>query len=161
MYETSDCWSTDLLNFDFLGVELISQSHFAQAFSRKIFLLLYSITWSNFIVWLPLLLEIIGSMFIVIVSYPLCDVINCEIYLSFLINPFSYILPKIQSKIWNILRKVLSRWNEKHFSLLLKDIQLSEIVSNLKVHLYIKFKSGNGARIKVTQEVIVKSTACI
>ena len=102
MYKTSDCWSTDMLNFDFLGLELISQSHFAHAFSRKLFLLLYSITWSNFIVWLLLLLEIIGSMFIVIVSYPLCAVINCEIYLSVLINPFSYIWPKIQKNAFKV-----------------------------------------------------------
>ena len=32
---------------------------------EEIFLLLYSINWSNFIVWLPLLREILGNMWIV------------------------------------------------------------------------------------------------
>ena len=41
------------------------------------------------IVLLPLFIEIFGNMFIVIVFYPVCDVINFEIYLSFLIKPFS------------------------------------------------------------------------
>ena len=35
-------------------------------FWRKIFLLLYSINWLNFIVWLPLLCEILGNMCIII-----------------------------------------------------------------------------------------------
>ena len=39
---------------------------------------------------LPLLLEMLGNMCIVIIFYPVCDFINFKIYLSFLINPFSY-----------------------------------------------------------------------
>ena len=45
----------------------------------------------NFIVWLPLLLEIFGNMCIVIIWYPVCDIINFEIKHSFLIKPFFYI----------------------------------------------------------------------
>ena len=37
-------------------------------FLRKIFLVLYSISWPNFIVWLPLLLEILGNMGILIIK---------------------------------------------------------------------------------------------
>ena len=44
------------------GLELVSLSHFLHCFSRKIFLLVYSITWPNSIVWLPLLLEILYYM---------------------------------------------------------------------------------------------------
>ena len=47
-------------------------------FSR-IFLMLYSIYWPNFIVYLPLLLEILGNMRIVIICSPICDAINLEI----------------------------------------------------------------------------------
>ena len=36
------------------GLELVSLPHFLHDFQRKIFLLLYSITWPNFNVWLPL-----------------------------------------------------------------------------------------------------------
>ena len=36
------------------GLELVSLPHFLHDFQRKIFLLLYSIAWPNFNVWLPL-----------------------------------------------------------------------------------------------------------
>ena len=49
------------------GLELVSLSHFLHDVQRKIFTLLYSRTWPNFIVWLPLLLEILGHTCIVIV----------------------------------------------------------------------------------------------
>ena len=41
--------------------------HFLYDFWRKMFLWLYSITWPDFNVWLPLLLEILGNMYHVIV----------------------------------------------------------------------------------------------
>ena len=40
--------------------------------------------WPIFIVWLSLLLEILGNMYIVIISCPVCDVINFEISHNFL-----------------------------------------------------------------------------
>ena len=58
-------------------------------FSRKIFLTLYFINWTNFIAWLPLLLEILGNMRITIICYPVCDVMNFEIPLAFLSSRFS------------------------------------------------------------------------
>ena len=48
--------------------------HFLHNLWRKIFVLLYSINWWNFIVWLPLLCEILASMCIAIVWKPGCDV---------------------------------------------------------------------------------------
>ena len=48
------------------GLELVSLRHLLQYFWRKIFLLLYFITWSIFIVCLPLLREILGDVCIVI-----------------------------------------------------------------------------------------------
>ena len=50
------------------GLVLVSLTHFLYDFWRKMFLLLYSITWVNFIVRLPLFLQILGYMFIVIVN---------------------------------------------------------------------------------------------
>ena len=40
------------------SLELVSMCHFLHNFWRKIFPLLYSINWPNFIVWLPLVWEI-------------------------------------------------------------------------------------------------------
>ena len=53
----------------FLKIKRVLQllPHFLHDFWIKVFLLLYSITWSNFIVWFSLLREILGNMCIVIV----------------------------------------------------------------------------------------------
>ena len=68
-------------------------------FSRNIFLLLYYINWLNFIVWLPLLLEILAYMCIVIICSPVCDIINFGITHSFLNKPFFYITKKFQQNL--------------------------------------------------------------
>ena len=67
--KTLDYWSRDMLNFRFSqkGLGIVSPSHFVYDFSKKVFLILYSINWPNFIDWLPLLLEILGNMCISIV----------------------------------------------------------------------------------------------
>ena len=66
---------------------LASPPHFVYDFSRKIFLMLYSINPPNLIVRLPLLLEILSNVCIVIICYPVCDVINFENNHNFLIKP--------------------------------------------------------------------------
>ena len=65
-----------MFNFDFLekGLEIINPPPFVYDFSRKMFLVLYSINWLNFIACLPLLLEILGNMCIAIVCFPGCDI---------------------------------------------------------------------------------------
>ena len=70
------------------GLELVSLPYFLQNFWRKIFLLLYSINWPNFIVWLPLLCEILGNTCIAIVCKPGRDVMNFEVTLILRIKPF-------------------------------------------------------------------------
>ena len=83
LYGTLDYWSRDMLNFDFWenGLGIVSPPHFVYEFSRRMFLLLYSINWPNSIVWLSLLLEMLDNMCIAINSFPGCDVINSEINL--------------------------------------------------------------------------------
>ena len=49
------------------GLGLASLPHFLHNFWRKIFILLYSINWPNFIGWLSLLCEILVNMCIAIV----------------------------------------------------------------------------------------------
>ena len=55
----------DMLNFDFLENDLgmVSPPHFVYDFWGKIFLMLHSINWPNFTVWLHLFLEILGNVF--------------------------------------------------------------------------------------------------
>ena len=58
-----------MLNFDFLekSLGIVSPPHCAYDYSKKMFLVLYSISWPNLIASLPLLLEILGNMCITIV----------------------------------------------------------------------------------------------
>ena len=46
---------------------LVSLPHFLRNFWRKTFLLFYYINWPNFIVWLPLIREILSNMCIIII----------------------------------------------------------------------------------------------
>ena len=82
-----------MLNFAFSekGMGLVSQPHFMYDLSRKMFLMLYSINWPNFVVWLSLLFEVLGIMCILIVLFPGYDVINSEINVIFLIKGFCFI----------------------------------------------------------------------
>ena len=95
MHKTLEHWSRDMLHFDYLEKDLgtLFPPHFVYNFSRKVFLMLYSINWLNFIVWLALILEMLGNMCITIFCFPGCDVINFEINFVFLIKPFFY-MPK-------------------------------------------------------------------
>ena len=83
LFKTLHFYLRDMLNFDFLdkGLGIVSPGHFVYDFSRKIFLMSNSINWPNFIVWLPLLLEILFNMCIAIVCWPGCDVMNFKINL--------------------------------------------------------------------------------
>ena len=58
-----------MLSFDFLdkGLGIVSPAHFVYDFSTEMFPILYSISWPNLIAYLPLLLEILGNMYIGIV----------------------------------------------------------------------------------------------
>ena len=58
-----------MLNFNFPAKDLglVSPSYFVYDFSRKMFLIVCSINWPNFIAWLSLLLEMLGNMCIKIV----------------------------------------------------------------------------------------------
>ena len=66
--------------------------------ASKIFLLLYSINWSYFIISLPLQLEMLGNMCIVIVCFQGCNVIKFGINLGFFIKPFSYMTKQVRTK---------------------------------------------------------------
>ena len=98
-------------------LELVSLPHFRHNFLKEMFLLLCSINWLDFIVWLPLLCKILGNMCIEIVCKPGCDVMNFEVNLIFLIKPLFEHDQKVVTKTlksWE--RKELLRWNKKRFS---------------------------------------------
>ena len=96
--ETLGHWSRDKINFYLLenGPRIVSPPHFVYDYRIKVFFMLYYISWPNFIVWLPLLPEMLGKMSIPVVCFPGSDVINFEINLS--------TWPESQDKIINILR---------------------------------------------------------
>ena len=101
--------------------QLVSLPHFLDGSWIKIFVLLHSINWPNFIVWLLSLRDVLGNMWVVIVSEPGSDVINFEINLIFLINSVFLHDQKVKTKIyitWE--QKENLRWNKKHFSSFLK-----------------------------------------
>ena len=85
-----DYWFRDMFNLEFLenSLGIVSSPYFVYDFSRKMFLMLYSIRWTNFIVGLALLLAIVGNMCIAIVCFPGSDVINFDINLIFVTKPF-------------------------------------------------------------------------
>ena len=83
VYKTVHYWSRDMLNFVFLEKDpgIISPSYFMNDFSRKMFLMLHSINWPNFIAWLSLLPEAMAN-------FLGCDVRNFKINLVFVMDPF-------------------------------------------------------------------------
>ena len=87
--------------------------------------MLYSINWPN--CWLS------DCLCIVIVCYPVSEVIIFENYLSIFYQAVFLHNQKSAAKIEK--QKELLRWNKKHFSLFLKEFQLLEIVSGLKLRL--------------------------
>ena len=101
VYKTLEYWSRNMLNFSFpeKGLELVSPPYFEYDFFRKMFPILYSIKWRNFIAWLPLLLEISGNMCLTIACWPGCGVIKFVSNLIFLIKPFSYMTKNSWEKI--------------------------------------------------------------
>ena len=78
------------------------------------FLMSYSVNWPNFMIWLPLLLEILGNICNAIVCFPVCDDINFEINLIFLIKPILYITRKSRQKF--------SNWSKKTFFIIFKGL---------------------------------------
>ena len=106
LHKISDCWFRDMLNFDFLKKDLglVSLPHFVYDFSRKMFLMLYSINWGNFIVSRPLLLEILDNTCFETICFPVYDVIRFQFNLSFLIKPFFYLTMRVRTKYLNTLR---------------------------------------------------------
>ena len=85
-------------------------------FSRKMLPMLYSINWTKFNAWLPLLLEISDIMYSAIVCFPGWDVTNFEINLIFLIRLFLYITKKSRRKFENLQKEMSFKGKIKSIS---------------------------------------------
>ena len=90
---------------------LVSPPHFVCGFIKKMFFMLYSLIWPNFITWSPLFLKIFGNTCVRTVFLPDCDVINFIINLIFLIKPFCYKTKKSKQKL-KYLENEKSFWGE-------------------------------------------------
>ena len=110
------------------SLDLVFLLHFPHNFGRKIFILLYSITWPNFIVRLPLLSEILGNMCIAIVWKPGCDIMISKLTLSFSNQAVIPTWPKSLDKNLNISRMERAfKTKQKAFFIIFKGLSIKEI----------------------------------
>ena len=107
LYKTFDYSSADKLIFNFSenGLGLISLPHFVYNFSRLMFLMLYSVNWSIFNVWLFFVLEMLDNQVLQHLKFcswdvgqPGCDVIKFEANLIFLVKPLWHMTKKSRQK---------------------------------------------------------------
>ena len=77
----------------FVLTKIVAPPHFVYDLSRKMFFMLHSINWPNFIVWFPLLLRYC-AICIAIDCFPSFDVTYFGINLIFLIKSFFYMTKK-------------------------------------------------------------------
>ena len=91
-----------MLNCDFIeqGLGLVSSKDFMYGFSRKMFLVIYSINWPNFIISLSHCLTSSDvRQYEYYNCFPGCYAINLKINLIFLIKPFINVTKKSRQKI--------------------------------------------------------------
>ena len=120
-----------MLHFDVFKKNsgIVSPSCFVYVFSRKTFLVLYSLTWPIFFFWFLLLIQIFDNIYIAIVCFTGCDVINFGVNLNFLTKPVFLHDRKLKTKIsisWE--QREILRWIKKHISSFLKCFQLPKII---------------------------------
>ena len=103
-----------MLNFNFLEKPLVivSPSHLMNDFSRKMFLMLCSLTGQNFYCLVLGNIRQYGYRYWAIcvlqLCFPGCDVINFETSLIFLIKPFFYLTNKnTRTTLWHCLLSTL------------------------------------------------------
>ena len=85
-FKASDYWSRDMLNFAFFKkcLGLVTPPYLRILFQQKLFFHVIFFNWLNFIVWWPLLLEILSKMYILIICATAC----CMVKLSLILRPY-------------------------------------------------------------------------
>ena len=130
LYKTLDYWSSrDMLILIFIkkDLEIFPYRVLYTIFREKCFSCYISLTDQiSFHIC-------VGNMCIAIICFPGFDVINFEINLIFLIEPFFYISKKLRQKFKYLRNKKI--WFKKHFSSFLKGFWLPKVVLDLRVRL--------------------------
>ena len=115
IFQTVDPQTCSILMF-LMGLGLVSPPRFLYDFSR-IFLILYSINWQSFIVWLRLLLEILGNI---------CIVIIC-CWVNLFIRQFFYVTKKSGRSLIISTTKRAFNIKSKSFFIIFKGLLLNQI----------------------------------
>ena len=129
-----------------------SGNRFFTKFSRKILLVLYSINWPNFMVWLPLRLEILGNTCIAVVCFPVCAVVNIKINLILLIKPFFYMAKTLRQNLKILRTKRTFKVRPKAFFINFKGFSVAkncfrpETAPSLTCNFQITARLGIGLR---------------
>ena len=112
-------------------------------FLKKMFLMLYSVSWPNFFVGLPLLLEILGNMYF----FPGCHVINFEINLISLIKPFFFLIRKSRKSL--IILRTSFKMKQKSFFIIFKELSfVTSCLSPKSVPLITRRSNVIGNKVK-------------
>ena len=123
------------------GMEIVSQPYFMYDFWRKPIMMLHSINWPNFISLMSLLIEILGSLCIVIFYWDIGQYVYCnclfprlgslkfEVNVTLLIKSFFYLNKMSRQKWWAFKLKWIV------FFIIFKRSSLPKIVSDLIVPL--------------------------
>ena len=109
------------------SLELVALLHFLHDFWRKIFLLIYSITWPNLIVWLPLLHLILGNTWI------LTGCFNVFFNIFFALKQIKQFFLKGKSPTLNLTSNFYSRF-ERDFS----SIIATNVNHRINIHIHIQ-----------------------
>ena len=118
-----------MLNFAFFKkcLGLVTPPYLRILFQQKLFFHVIFFNWLNFIVWWPLLLEILSKMYILIICATAC----CMVKLSLILRPYQaifYIIINIRTSFWiSLARKEIPNSNKNHFLWLLKGFKLPEL----------------------------------
>ena len=121
------------------GLGLVFPTHIVYDFCRKIFLILCSINWPNFIVCSSLPLEILANTCFVISCLPVYDVFEFENNLSFLIKLFFYTAKTPRQKFEYLQDKNKFKVNLKAVFIIFKGLLVARnwlrpLSGPLKVH---------------------------
>ena len=129
-------------------MELVSLSQFLHNFWMKIFLLLYSINWRRFFVWLLLLREILGNMCVATVCWQACDVMKFGINLIFLTKLFFLHGQKVMIKVKYLENKKSFLDEIKSIFVILKELSMKQITQ-------IFLEGENLTLIKLTYYIVL------